>query len=202
MTDLDYGIEPKPTNAPATVAVIAGLLACLPGTGLVSVPAGLLGLRSARKQNGFGRGPATFGLVLGIINLAWWGAVLAGALQTHLALKKAGPTIDATRQFVILVGDGNIAAARNFCVDGFDEQRLTDLHVEMAAVGTMQQPNPYYGGAVNGVSDIEIQAELKFDRGTRVLVTNWTSVDGKPKLMDFKLQTPPSTQPATAPANL
>lgn len=200
MTNVNEPMD-APKNTPATVAVMAGLLACLPLTGLVSVTAGVLGLRRARQLGGFGRGAAMFGLVLGLMNLVWWTAILGGALQTHLALKKSGPAIEAAGQFVMRVGDGNIEAAKKLCVDEFDDTRLTELFEQMKAIGVMRQPNLYYGGQVHSDRDIELQTELKFDTATRVLVTHWNNEGPTPKLTDFTLQTPPSTQPQGKPTS-
>ena len=61
--------EQEPTNKPATAAALVGLLACIPGTGLVALPLAIVGLKRAARLNGVGRPQAMLGMVLAVINL-------------------------------------------------------------------------------------------------------------------------------------
>lgn len=201
-TELENGVEPAtPTNGAATAGVILGLLACVPGTGLIGLPLSFVGMRRARRLGGVGRPQALLGLALGLINLLWWSAILFGALQTGRAMKKSEPIIKATGQFVLLVGKGDLDKARAFCGPDITDDQLETLEEQLGSTGQMQQPNPYHGGQVHlGGGDIEIWCELTFDTGKRVLITHWNPRQEPAKLFKFQLMDAAATQPATLPS--
>jgi uncharacterized protein DUF4190 len=64
--------EKAPASTAAVVALVCGILLCLgPFTGIPAIIAGVLGRRAARDypQTVGGRGMATAGLLLGIVNV-------------------------------------------------------------------------------------------------------------------------------------
>jgi len=65
--------EKSPASTAAVIAFVCGILMCLgPFTALPAIVAGVLGRKAAREfpQTVGGRGMATAGLVLGIVNLS------------------------------------------------------------------------------------------------------------------------------------
>ena len=199
---VESGIEPAaPTNGFATAGVVLGLLACVPGTGLIGLPLSVLGARRATRLGGVGRPQSLLGMALGLINLLWWSAILFGALQTGRAMKKSEPIIHATAQFVLLVGKGDLDKAKTFCGPDITDEQLETLQEQLGLTGQMQQSNPYHGGQVHlGGRDIEIWCQLTFDTGKRVLITHWDPRLEPAKLTKFQLMDAAATQPATVPS--
>lgn len=197
--NLDPQPTPLPGNALALISVISGLLLCIPLTGLIAVPTGIIGYRRSKYLGGNGSVAARVGLVLGIINLVWWPAMIAGAFNTYRSFQLSKPAIEPTQKFVMYVGSGQIANAKKLCTDAIDEARLTDSAEEMGKWGSIDNVNPYYRGEYHGKSDIEIQAELKFDNAHKILVTHWTTTDAGPRLTAYDFREPPTTEPSTQP---
>ncbi len=86
-TGLPYG-EAPPASTASVVALVAGFLLCLgPITGMVAVIAGFVGLRAAARDPAAvgGRGLATAGIVLGLVNLVVSAAAVALLLVRALA---------------------------------------------------------------------------------------------------------------------
>jgi hypothetical protein len=65
------GYAPPATNGKATGALITGLIGvfCFPILFLVAIPLGFMGLSTAKKINGVGRGAAIGGLIAGFVAL-------------------------------------------------------------------------------------------------------------------------------------
>jgi len=190
-------LQPTPLsgNLMALISVIAGLLLCIPLTGLIAVPTGIVGYRRSKHLGGNGSVASRVGLVLGIINLVWWPAALIGAYNTFRSYKFSEPAIEPTRKFVMYVGSGQVDQAKKLCTDAIDENRLTDSVEEMGKWGVVNNVNPYYRGEYHGPSDIEIQAELDFEKTHKLLVTHWTTTDAGPKLTAYDFRELPTTQP-------
>jgi len=189
--------ETPPGNPAAIVSVVTGLMLCIPGLGLISIPTGIVGYRKSQAA-GVGRRPAMFGIALGAMNLAWWGAAIIGAIGQYHAMQVAKPAIQGTRQFIMLVGSGNLNAAKAMCADSIDLNRLTDTSVQFQQWGALKDVRDY-GGEVHSKSDVEVQVELPFEATDKIMVTHWSVTGTAPQLTAYEFRDAPSTQPTTAP---
>ena len=192
-------VEPKkaPGNPAAVVSLIVGLMFCIPGSGLISVATGMWGYRRSRVA-GVGQRPAVFGIALGAINLLWSIAFMFFVIAEYRAFKIADPVIKGTRQFIMLVGSGNITSARAMCDESIDESRLTDATEQFQKWGALTEVKDY-AGKVHSKSDVEVQDELVFEKFDKIIITHWSVAGNAPQLMNFEFHEAPSTQPATQP---
>lgn len=197
--DLNDGVRPMaPSNWPAVVSAITGLLLCIPGLGVVAIVSGLLGFRRARQLGGNGVNPARVGLVLGIVNLVIWASMLAGAYGTYRAFLASKVVFEPTKKFIMLVGSGNVAGAKALCTDAVDVDTLTASAEQIQGWGAIEHIDVSYGGEYHGPTDIEVVSELKFEKTTKYFVGHWTNADGSPRLTSYVFRDPPTTQPAAA----
>ncbi|HEY0009521.1 MAG TPA: DUF4190 domain-containing protein [Tepidisphaeraceae bacterium] len=192
MTSIEQPAER--TNRPALLAMIAGLLSFIPFVGLVALTLGVIGLARVRRDGG--RGNATFGIVLGILGL-FWTAMLAGAVAQYMQLRHAEPAINTSAQFIMLVGSGNVGAAKGLCMPEISETRLTDTVEKFEQWGVIQDVDKYYGGEVHNRDNIEVQALIRFDKSAQIFIGYWTRVEGNLRLRDYKFEDAPAsaTQP-------
>ena len=197
----DPDLQSTPTNVPAVLSLVAGLLLCIPATGLIAIPLGLIGMRRAKRMGGNGRTPARVGLVLGIINVLWWPALLIGALAQHRTYQLGRPAIESTRMFVRAVSTGNITDAKSLCTDTIDEGRLTETYETIQQWGQLEKLNAEWGGKYHGPADIEVTAEIKFEKLTKYITGHWKTTPQGPRLTSYELRDPPGGQSAAAPAD-
>lgn len=128
-TPFGYQASPPPrSNIPAIISLVCGILGCVPFvTSAVAVILGLIGLSSAKKPNGSGKGMAIAGLTLGIIGVLGWtgfvGSVYLARERIHQARSAAiakatadvaarcmatpaGSQATAADKYELLIGEG------------------------------------------------------------------------------------------------
>jgi hypothetical protein len=134
-----------------------------------------------------------------VVGFILGGGAILGAYMHYRQMRTALPAIDATGQFIMLVGSGNISAAKGMTTDAIDIDRLTDTVEQIAAFGPIQDVNKYYGGEVHDDDDVEVQAMMNFGTGSRLFTAQWTRVGEQWLLRDYAITDAPATQPATQP---
>ncbi len=146
-------------------------------------------------------GRSLFQLLLPILIVAvvLGGGAILGAYLHYRQMRTALPAIDATGQFIMLVGSGNISAAKGMTTDAIDLDRLTGTAEQIQSFGPIQDVNKYFGGEVHDDDDVEVHALMNFGTGDRVFVARWSLVEGKWLLRDYLINDAPTTQPATQP---
>jgi len=188
----------RPVNKPAITAMIAGLLLCIPGSGIVAIIFGYFGMRRARLLDGAGKTQAMLGLVLGLIQVVWGSAIMVGVFTQYRTYTVAKPAFETTRQWIMLVGGGNINAAVALTRPPIDEAMLTDTAEAFGLAGVIKDVNPYYGGAVHSKTNVEVQAMIDFDRSSKLLTTWWDVTKPQaPQMTWYTFADAPTTQPAT-----
>ncbi|MBC7782793.1 MAG: hypothetical protein H7144_03055 [Burkholderiales bacterium] len=123
-------------------------------------------------------------------------AMFLGAyMQNRSWLRHQKPAIDATGQFIMLVGSGQVGPAKGLCGEAITEQGLTDTAEEFQAWGAIRDVNKYYGGKVHSADDVEVQATINFDTGTRLFTGHWSVREGIARLerYSFTAVTPNAT---------
>jgi len=194
--------DARPFNKPATVSMVAGLLLCIPGSGIVAIIFGILGYKRARTIGGAGARQAMVGVVLGVIQTAWGAAIIGGIVQHYRMVQVARPAWEATSQWVMLVGAGNVNAAMGVSRAPIDETMLTDTAEMLRDAGVIKDVKCPVGIAVYDKSNVEIQALIEFDKDAKLLITWWdTSIkEAPPKMIWYKFETPPAKLVTPAPS--
>lgn len=199
MTNPPSPIAPPPENRPAKIALIAALLSFIPGVGVVAMIAGLAGGARVRLT-GVGRGRSFVGVVVGMLSLLIW-AMLIGAWFQYKALERAAPAVDAGKRFIMLVGSGNVNAAKAMSADTIDTDRLTATAEQFEQLGGFVGDIKPSGGRPKG-DNVQVDYELPFAKSNQLFVTEWKLNDKQPQLVDYSMSTieDPTTQPAAKPA--
>jgi hypothetical protein len=111
-----YALQPPRRSGAAVASLVCGLLLCIPFvTGLLAMITGLVGLKTARQPGRTGAGLATFGLLLGVLNLVAWGAATPKMISAgKQAYGQVTAQNEVARQFMrdLSTGDVNAAAAK------------------------------------------------------------------------------------------
>lgn len=188
-----------PTNTPATISMVAGIFSCVPGAGIVAIIAGLLGLRRARRGTVGGFVMSALGMMLGMAGTTFW-IVLPLSLYRESQFKKAAaPYIETTRLFLMQEVAGNISNARPYCAPELTSDKLTDLVEKLNDFGDLHEIRSGTGGDMRNPGAVQINALIVFKNSTQNFTGIWKTIDGQPRLYDYKLDTTdpdPSTQPA------
>lgn len=196
MTNAAPSTMPVPReNRPAKIALIAGLLSFIPGVGIVAMIAGVVGGAQVHTT-GTGRGRSFVGVVLGMGSLLLW-TMLVGAYFQGQALMRAAPALDASKKFIMLVGSGNVTAAKGMCTDAIDVDRLTATAEQFEQLGGFTGDINASGGRPKG-GNVQVDYELPFAKSNQLFVTEWTVIDKQPRLVDYSMSVIPD--PATQPA--
>lgn len=135
-------------------------------------------------------------LPLILITLVLGGGALLGAYLHYQKMKTALPAIDATGQFIMLVGSGNLNAAQAMTTSSIDLNRLTDTAEQIASFGPIREVNKYFGGQVHSRDEVEVQALMEFTSTSRVFVGEWVRVQDRWLLKDYRLTDAPTTRPS------
>jgi hypothetical protein len=141
------------------------------------------------------------GIVVGALSLLG-GMMCLGAYFQGKTIVAARPAIASTRQFVMMIGSGQVGPVKGMCTDAIDEIVLTDAVEKMQEWGGLRGDidTSDYGKLNDPQNDIEVHARLPFEKTTKTLITHWAMIDGTPRLTAFKfVDAPPdpATQPAT-----
>lgn len=136
-------------------------------------------------------------LPLLVITLILGGGAFLGAYLHYQKMKTALPAIDATGQFIMLVGSGNLNAAQGMTTDAIDLNRLTETAEQIASLGAIREVNKYFGGQVHSRQEVEVQALMEFTTTTRLFVGQWIRVGDRWLLKDYELTNAPTTTPSS-----
>lgn len=139
------------------------------------------------------RNPLKFLAMMGIALLVLLGVMVVSATMQYRSMKRAVPAIDATGQFIMLVGSGNVQAAKGLTTDAIDESRLTDTVEQIESFGPLRDVDKYFGGKVHSRDDIEVQALMRFDAVSKVMVAHWTMEGDVPRLREYQIEDAPAT---------
>jgi hypothetical protein len=97
------------TNGAAIASLVLGILGCVPViTGGLAVIFGIVGIRVARDPRAGGRKLSIFGLVLGLLSLAFWLVIACMMLSMWI---NSGPQRALAREFIADLSEGNTAGA-------------------------------------------------------------------------------------------
>lgn len=191
---------PHPAQVPATVALVAGVLICIPGTGLIAIIAGAIAVLRSRKRSLRVPPIALVGLVLGVVQIAWGSAMFVGAYRTYQSAIYAEPAAKASRQFLMFVGSGNLTSAKAMSTDAITLEQLTDSVEQIESWGGLKGDLPERTGwSVKDMDTIRISLPVEFSSANRILQTEWRMIDGAPRLIAYHFEDPAATQPATQP---
>ena len=97
----------------------------------------------------------------------------------------------------MLIGSGDVNAAKALCTDAIDTDKLTASAEQIQQWGVIEKIDVMFGGEYHSQQDIEVNAELKFDKITKYLVAHWAMIDGSPRLTAYEFRDPPTTQSTT-----
>lgn len=137
------------------------------------------------------RNPLKFLALLGVAAIILIGVTVLSAYLQSRALWRAQPAIDATGQFIMLVGSGNVQAAKGLTTGAIDESRLTDTVEQIASFGPLRDVDKGFGGQVHSKDDIEVQALMRFDSVSKVFVAHWTMQGDVPRLREYTIKDAP-----------
>jgi hypothetical protein len=178
---------------PAGLAVFAALTVIAAVVGLFY---GLVGVHRG-KTLGLGRAPvAMIGVILSVMGLLV--SVMAlGAVLHAQNQELAEPVMDRSAQFVMLVGSGNIQAAKGLCTADVTETQLTDAFEKIESWGVIRSVEKAYGGQVHDKDHIEVWTLLRFENTAQVLYGHWQRQGDLLflKSFEFKEAPPAATQP-------
>jgi hypothetical protein len=145
-------------NGMAVTSLVMGLLLCIPAvTGLGGVIFGVLGLKKTKDPRVGGKGLAIAGLVLGLVNLAFWGLFGGGvwALVAGTSLQR-----DMAKTFIKDMSEGNVTAAAAACHSAMPKEALESSSAAMKA-----------WGALKDVTTVGINANAAAGQDSQVVVT-------------------------------
>jgi hypothetical protein len=132
--------------------------------------------------------------VIGVVVVAWGSAMFIGAYRTYTSALFAEPAAKSTRQFLMLVGSGNLTSAQAMTTDAITLDQLTSTNEQIEAWGGLKGDiGDKLGWSVEDMEKINISLEVAFVKTTRVLWCDWVMVDGSPRLTRYEFKDPPTT---------
>lgn len=135
-------------------------------------------------------------VVIGVIIVAWGSAMFIGAYRTYTSALFAEPAAKSTRQFLMLVGSGNLPSAQAMTTDAITLEQLTDTNEQIQAWGGIKGDiGDKLGWSVEDMEKVSISLEVDFVKTTRVLWCDWVKVDDTFRLTRYEFKDPPTTQP-------
>ncbi len=138
-----------------------------------------------------------FFIVIGVVVVAWGSAMFIGAYRTYTSALFAEPAAKSTRQFLMLVGSGNLTSAQAMTTDAITLDQLTDTNEQIEAWGGIKGDiGDKLGWSVEDMEKISISMEVEFVKTTRVLWCDWVMADGSPRLARYEFKDPPTTRPS------
>ena len=178
---------------PGGLAVFAALTII---AALIGLFVGMIGVYRG-KTLGQGKAPvAMIGVILSVVGLMV--SIMAlGAVLHAQNQELAEPAMDRSAQFVMLVGSGNIQAAKGLCTADVTETQLTDAFEKIESWGVIQKVDKAWGGEVHTKDHVEVWTLLRFDTTAQVLYGHWHR-QGELfflKSFEFKDAPPAATQP-------
>lgn len=188
---------PRPTNGMAILALICGVLQCIPIiTGVLAIIFGLLGIKKANNPAiGNGKGLALVGLVLGVLGLLGW-LVFIGAGGAAYVWAKG--QIEQPRETTIAclqaLSAGDVEKAMTFCHSTMDKQQMVEVAKYLKPMGAFEELS------VNGfnIQDaVTLFGTAKFQKETQAFRSRVTRENGAWKLLSIELR--PASQPYANP---
>lgn len=188
-----YGIQPARRSGAAVASLVFGLLLCVPFvTGLLAIVTGLVGLGATRAGGRTGRGLATVGLILGVLNLVTWGA----ATPKMIALGKSAYTQvtaqnDIARQFFRDLSAGDVAAAAGKCHSTMPREALEQGAQTLQSWGALQDVTVSSVNVQSSTSTGDswlIQGTAKYASGDRNFKVEFGKENGKWVIVEYNLK--------------
>lgn len=161
----DYsGVISQRLSRLAVASLVLGGFVCIPAvTGLAAIGTGIGGILATRKSALRGGRLAVAGIVLGVINLAFWGCVYNSWRGT------TGPMRSESRQLIVDLSAGNFISARGDCVESISDDQIRgymDFFKKRGSVKSIRTSNgsvDYQSGFTTG----KVSCEIEFADGSR-----------------------------------
>jgi len=139
------------------------------------------------------RRPSIRPFIIGLIIAApvLTGVAIWSGYQHGSELMRAVPAMDASSQFIMLVGSGQVGPAKGLCKDSVTEDQLTQTSVDFQTWGAVHDINKGYGGAFHSESDVEVQMLVSLEAGNKLFVGHWDVSSGVARLNSYEFKDAP-----------
>jgi hypothetical protein len=160
-----YGYPPQPqgSNGPAIASLIFGILLCIPLlTGLLAIILGFVGRGKAKDPRFGGRGMATTGIILGLLNIVGWIAFGYGAYEYVKPIKQVG------HDFIAAMANGDPNAAR-YVHSTNNPAEIRRAAEQMKPWGRLRETtfSEFHAKNENGVMRVDLGGTATFDNATK-----------------------------------
>lgn len=166
--------------------------------GMAAVLLGMYGIAQARRL-------LVGGILLGLIGVLSGAAtalvspLVIFSIKHYEAMRYAQPCIEATKQWFMYVGSGNMVSANALAAGRLDESKLTETFEQIEAMGAIGKIEENFGGSAADRSNVEVKIKIDFERGSKLLTTHWDATGRSPVLKDYVFEDHAS--PATTQSN-
>jgi hypothetical protein len=188
-----YAMQPARTSGAAVTSLVCGLLLCIPFvTGLLAVVTGLVGMKTGRQPGRTGAGLATFGLLLGVLNLVGWGAATPKMIAVgKQAYGQVVAQNEVARQFIKDLSAGDVSAAAAKCHTTMPRESLEKAVETVKPWGAFQEASVASVNVQNSTDAGEswlVQGTAKYATGDRKFKVEFGKENGKWVIVEYNLK--------------
>jgi hypothetical protein len=179
---------PKQNNVAAIIALITGILGCIPGVSLLAIILGFVGIIKAGKPNVGGKGMAIAGLILGLIGtVGWVGGTAAIALKARAVFAQTAPARDASRRFATAIGSGDADAAMRECSSSVSADKVHTAITQAQSWGAFKDATffSFNMNNQNGLKLFTVAGSAIFTNTAKPFQATLDQEDGVYKITDF-----------------
>jgi hypothetical protein len=190
----------RKSNVPAIVSLVLGLLGCVPAiTSLGAIVFGAIGIKTAKKINGNGKGMAIAGLILGMIGLLAWGYAgyrvyvigrdVVDTVQTAWNDKAAFLSNSLAKNFITGLSSKNNNALKEV-VSSDSKTDLNQLRNQIGNLGTFQNVSGIQWSIAqkNGMTSVTISGAANFANGSKNFTATVVKEGNTFKISNFVIE--------------
>jgi hypothetical protein len=188
-----YAMQPARTSGAAVTSLVCGLLLCIPFvTGLLAVVTGLVGMKIGRQPGRTGAGLATFGLLLGVLNLVGWGAATPKMIAVgKQAYGQVVAQNEVAKQFLKDLSAGDVSAAAAKCHTTMPRESIEKAVETVKPWGAFQDASVASVNVQNSTDAGEswlVQGTAKYATGDRKFKVEFGKENGKWVIVEYNLK--------------